>query len=338
MIEFRSLRENEFEQWLEHCTYVFSSETSQSHDELYGYFKMHYENDPWRDINKIFIAVENSVILSALKVIDRDIVINGFLIKAGGVAEVCTRPECGGKGYSSDLLWFCIKVMEEQGYQMSMLMAGMGLPNFYRKFGYEEVRLNKSILKVSVQHQLQKAYTCRTAIFPQDLNSIIKIYESYSYRCNGIIARNSRFYWENWFIAEAKTVLVACLDSGEVIGYICGKPQFIKDDDSYYMRISEFGCKNGFEDVLEYLTAEYIKRSPEEVQKSGKVILPSLVSSNPQDSTEIVTDDKRMVRMITSFEVGDYAVRTTGELVELLEGNNQGVGISKYLLWDVDNF
>ncbi len=52
MVEVRSLREEELERWFDHCAEVFKGESRE-------YFVRHWNNDPWRNLNSIFVAVED---------------------------------------------------------------------------------------------------------------------------------------------------------------------------------------------------------------------------------------------------------------------------------------
>ena len=64
-MEFRALRPEELEAWLDHVTSVFTGGRQ--------YFSNHWHNDPWRDAEGIRIAVDNGTIVSTVRVFIRKI-------------------------------------------------------------------------------------------------------------------------------------------------------------------------------------------------------------------------------------------------------------------------
>jgi predicted acetyltransferase len=334
MVEFRTLREEEYGQWLEHCTYVFTQKNQMTYDEMRSYFDRHIQNDPWKNFDNIFVAVERGVILSTLKYIDRDVLINGKFVKAGGIAEVSTKPDHQGEGLSSKLLKLAIKSMEDNGYKMSVLSAG--IPDYYRKFGWEHIFTNRKLVKIPTSSN--SSFSVRVVDLSKDLDDIINIYESYSYKFNGVFARNSREYWEKWFVEEATDALVACDESGRIIGYMCAKAIFEDEENEWILIASEYGCLENYENAIETILYEYGKIMPEKYSKILKAIVPSLVSTSDELLISEANVGKKMVRLISPFNVGEISVKTTEDLISTLSGTSEGSSVSKYLIWGTDSF
>jgi predicted acetyltransferase len=60
---------------------------------------------------------------------------DGLILKIGCIGGVATLPEYRGKGYATIILRDCIKKMESEGYDISILWTDT--PEFYRKLGWE---------------------------------------------------------------------------------------------------------------------------------------------------------------------------------------------------------
>ncbi|MEN6386757.1 MAG: GNAT family N-acetyltransferase [Phycisphaerales bacterium] len=60
---------------------------------------------------------------------------NGLNLKIGCIGGVATLPEHRQKGYASIILEDCIKKMEKEDYDISLLWTGT--PDFYRRLGWE---------------------------------------------------------------------------------------------------------------------------------------------------------------------------------------------------------
>jgi len=59
-MEFRSLRENELKEWTAFCGSIFPVGEA--------YFMRHFANDPYRDINGIFISRDETGLTSSVRV------------------------------------------------------------------------------------------------------------------------------------------------------------------------------------------------------------------------------------------------------------------------------
>ena len=65
--------------------------------------------DPWPDLTAIFVAVDNSdegkgKIVSTVKVYQRELFLNGRIVRVGGIGEVSTSAQYQKRGLASRLL------------------------------------------------------------------------------------------------------------------------------------------------------------------------------------------------------------------------------------------
>jgi predicted N-acetyltransferase YhbS len=80
--------------------------------------------------------------VTGLRVVDRELVgPRGARIRLGGIANVGTLPSQGGRGYGSELLRRAVALMEEEGFELSLLYTGRHA--FYQRAGWRRLRLAK---------------------------------------------------------------------------------------------------------------------------------------------------------------------------------------------------
>jgi predicted acetyltransferase len=105
---------------------------------------------------------------------------NGLLLKAGCIGGVATHPDFRGKGYASIILNDCIKKMEKEDYDISILWTGT--PDFYRRLGWElagqgcNFQINHG--NAFILPEYDEKYAIETRI--EDYSEINEIYEKKS--------------------------------------------------------------------------------------------------------------------------------------------------------------
>ena len=359
MVNIRKLKEDEVEKWLVHCTYVFTKGAMTR--EKYEYFSTHYYNEPYQNKTKILVMVENDEILSTVKIIDRQIHVNGNILKMGGIAEVSTKPEHGGKGYSSMLIRHAIHIMEDEGYHLTVLSAG--IPDFYKKFGWEKITINENIIGTSIQDIRQRLedklpqipqnelwgylpdkWVIRDVDYDHDIQDLSDIYSQYSSKFNGSIVRDE-IYWDKWIRNEGKSVKVLSDADHHILGYID-----IGIWDEEMLTIKDFGCKHENDDISSIIFFELLSRRLEAhfeqcrepypgQQENIKIVIPAVIDKNAFGLNIIEKFDytRRMARMITPFKCGEVLINNTNDLIHLLEKRNEDGGAG-YFYWSVDKF
>jgi hypothetical protein len=102
MIELRALHENEIEKWFDFVTNeVFIGAPRD-------YFANQWYCDEYRDINSIFVAVdEYGNILSTIRIFLRQLYINGAYVLSGGIGSVGTKQTHRRKGLVTKLFEMC---------------------------------------------------------------------------------------------------------------------------------------------------------------------------------------------------------------------------------------
>ena len=207
-MEFRALYPDELEAWLDHVTHVFSGGRQ--------YFSNHWHNDPWRDPEGIRIAVDDSTIVSTVRVFIRKMFLHGEPVTVGGIGEVSTRPEYQRRGLATQLLKDSIQFMESRDIVMSSLH---GSQRIYSVEGWEKV--TRYYAKQPLTAKKQVAWEVRPANFDDaaEVQRIAAIYDTYARKFNGTFVRDDMAYWTEWVRTESPSAWVA-ERNGNIEGYV----------------------------------------------------------------------------------------------------------------------
>lgn len=256
-MEFRALRPEELEAWLDHVTSVFTGGRQ--------YFSNHWHNDPWRDPEGIRIAVDNGTIVSTVRVFIRKIFLHGAPITMGGIGEVSTRPEYRRRGIATQLLKDSIRFMESRDIVVSVLF---GSQRIYSIEGWEKVP--RYYAKQSFTANRQSESEVRPANFGDEVEvkQLSDLYDRYARKFNGTLVRDEIAYWTKWVRTESSNAWVAERD-GNIEGYISVTPR--EDELSvkeFIVSETSFAGDSGkqlLEDMLSHVIAQMDAESLEVV-------------------------------------------------------------------------
>ena len=243
-MEFRALRPEELEAWLDHVTSVFTGGRQ--------YFSNHWHNDPWRDAEGIRVAVDKGTIVSTVRVFIRKIFLHGEPITVGGIGEVSTRPEYQRRGIATQLLKDSIQFMEDRDIAVSLLF---GSQRIYSIEGWEKVP--RYYARQSFTTEKQSEWEVRPANFDDEVEvkRISDLYNGYARKFNGPLVRDEIAYWTKWVRTESPNAYVAERE-GNIEGYVSVIP-----------REDEFGVK------------EFIASEEAFAQDRGKQLFESMLSN-----------------------------------------------------------
>ncbi|MEZ0536451.1 GNAT family N-acetyltransferase [Caldicellulosiruptoraceae bacterium PP1] len=315
-MEYRTLNPNEFNQWLDHCVYVFN-EGKYSESFRY-YFKNHFINDPYADFDSIFVAMDGEEIAATVRLFYRDIYLNGKKIKTGGIGEVSTKPQYRGMGLATNLLNMAINKMEEKSINVSLLFASRH--TFYNMFDYQLIETPINIVEVNKDQKIFDIQI-RDTEFSWDLKDIMNIYETYSSKFNSTVVRTED-YWQNWVRQEYRNSLVA-LDNNKIIGYI------FYDVGNERVNIKEFGFIDNVDKSL--IFDAFLQNIANKIEREKSIFtFPSVIKSN-YASVESDFDKSKMYRLVKSFELNGKLIDTNQKLIDVLKTD-------KLLFWSTDGY
>ena len=137
-------------------------------------------------------------------------------IEAGGIGEVCTSANHQRRGLSKILLKDTLNIMstssksEDNGMECSLLHANPDFRPVYNKVGgYECVKSEWSVVPIQLKHlstintfhARSDGWALRQAEFPQDIEQLHCIHQSYSEE-RFITVKRSKEYWKEYVSAE----------------------------------------------------------------------------------------------------------------------------------------
>jgi predicted N-acetyltransferase YhbS len=321
-VEFRRLRPEELEDWFTHLVSVFALGSSKGGRE---YFLRHWENDPWKNLEDIFVAVEAGQILSTVRIMPRRIFLAGEEVTMGGIGEVSTKLEWRGTGLSSRLLQMAVEEMERRGIQFSMLFAS--LTGFYARLGWRELHSRWKVVEVPEEHS--RLDRIRPFSLQTDLASIREIYDHYARNFNGPVVRDTEDYWKKWVMGELKNWWVIEDITQQIIAYF--GIELEKDE----LRVKEFG-------TYPTTTAELFDRAVSVLAhlvgpKVRRIKFDAAIYSRLK---VIAWEDNpyKMYRLVTPFTLGEWRITNNQELLTLLSQGEGSNGKSGCLFWAVDAF
>lgn len=321
-MEIRSLKFEEMDAWFDHCMYAFNE--GEYDNDYRQEFVNHWQNDPWRDLDSILVAVGDDVIMSTVRVFHRNICLFGEEVSMGGIGEVCTKPAYRGKGLSTILLKSAIRLMEMQKVRISMLSTG--LYSFYGRLGWKENTLFWKTADLTDEYRLSS--NIRPVDIEKDFEQLMKIHKEYNSRLNGPVVRNNEFYWKNWVRGEQKHGLLWEDDNGRVTAYIFGA------EEGDALTVLEFGALYGYENVFDRMVSHSGTLLDKKV---SKVDFPAVIKSSFAGE-KAVASKPYMLRLVTPFKANEVFIDSTDKLIETIHGDKGCCPDSSFVFWRVDGF
>eukprot|EP00871_Galdieria_phlegrea_P006074 jgi/Galph1/954/GphlegSOOS_G5704.1 len=206
-MEIRSIQENELDDWFSFVTKAFGHKKNPPSR---SYFERHFWSDPWRNIDGIFVAVEDGEIVGTVRNFNRELYCQRKKVKVCGIGEVCTHENYRGRGIATKLLEHSISYMTESKFALSLLHTGTA-SKLYESLGWVAVgreyrsRRIRSPLYSTLPIDLT-VEVCSGEIFEgQWLESLRDIYNNCSINYNGPVVRQDIQYWKQWVNEETGT-------------------------------------------------------------------------------------------------------------------------------------
>ena len=318
-MQYRTLYENELDKW-----FHFLIEDVFVGAPL-SYFKREWDNDPYRDINSIFVAVDsNGAIVSGVRVFIREIYLNGKAIKTGGIGSVGTREDQRKQGLSSALFELCIGFMEKNDICVSYLLCGEQNEKHYNRYNYKSCRYLKKISKIEKNIPYRRTYNIRDVDFNKDIKTLSDMYQNFSSKYNGSPVRSTD-YWKQWVASFGyNKYLIAEDNEGNPIAYLN------VDLDGTRLFVFDFAFLPEYDDIFDSFISR-VRGSISEELIDAQYQIPILSGLHVD---EYVENCLVMYKLIKPFHNQNNLMGNTDELVETLQGTDSQ---SRLLLWEVDD-
>jgi predicted N-acetyltransferase YhbS len=146
----RALRgDAEVDRWLDFVASCFAFKgVSRAH------FATHFYADPWRDARAVLVAETlDGELVATLRIFDRRIyAMDGRVVRAGGIGEVCTREDWQRQGLCRELLRHARGIMRDHGMSLSCLHTST-MAAVYRRCGFQAIPEYRVLVRVSLRRQ-----------------------------------------------------------------------------------------------------------------------------------------------------------------------------------------
>lgn len=288
----------------------------------------HWENDPWKNLGGIRVAVDGDQIIGTVRVFIRQMYLRGHIIPVGGIGEVSTREEYRRRGIATQLLKDAIRFMEEREIVLSCLRGSRPI---YEALGWEAVGCHYAVARRSSSYVHDFDIRRVDLDDEAELRNLDALYHSYSRRFNGTFLRNEA-YWRHWFCCESSEVWSA-RDGEEMVGYIS------VNVDGSRVNVREFATSDGVFDedggrhVFNALVAQAL--STHDTQELD-VVWPAPVAGG-FDAPQVNESRSTKYR----FTRADKLPVTPGELPSLISQQpgilDQGIP-SHHVFWNTDGY
>ncbi|MGQ9879936.1 MAG: GNAT family N-acetyltransferase [Armatimonadota bacterium] len=211
-VTFRAIRPDEFEA----CLNVWDAAFEETPRE---YFRKYFVGDPWFQLEYTRCAFEGTRMVSALQIVRREVRVGQVTLTLGGIANVGTVPAYRSKGYSTQLLRDAITVMENDGFDLSMLFTG--IHGFYARLGWEVAPAK--VMSAEIRPDLPEpegGYRIRP-LADADLEALCICYEQCNAGRSLTVVRSPAYLrgWTGWDEHTPDDVYVAEA-AGKLVGYI----------------------------------------------------------------------------------------------------------------------
>lgn len=140
------------------------------------WFPPYYDGDPYYKLEYTRVWEENGVLVSTVQIVKKILRIGDQTILLGGIANVGTHPDHRGRGYATALLQDSIRLMNEEGYHLSLLFTG--IQPFYERLGWREIPfpyLHSSSLPQNISPQPNTREEK-----DEDIPQIVRIYNEFN--------------------------------------------------------------------------------------------------------------------------------------------------------------
>jgi GNAT superfamily N-acetyltransferase len=211
-VTFRAIRPDEYET----CLDVWDAAFDETPRE---WFRKYFTGDPWFHPEYTRCAFEGARMVAAVQIVRREVRVGQVTLTLGGIANVGTLPAYRSKGYSTQLLRDAITVMENEGFDFSMLFTG--IHGFYARLGWEVAPVQ--VMSAEIRTDLpspEGSYRIRP-LADADLEALCTCYEQCNAGRSFTVVRSPAYLrgWTNWDERTPENVFVAEA-GGKMVGYI----------------------------------------------------------------------------------------------------------------------
>ncbi len=207
-----------------------------------SYFEKRIKNDPFLQKGDIKIIEVNGKIISSITIFRRKLNKGnhkGVLI--GGIANVGTKKEERGKGFSSLLLKNAINYIKEKNFSYSLLFTGIN--SFYEKIGFKNIKTKHAIVKIKKKRNLKWKIETFSEKY---MTEIKKLYDFFNEKLPGTVIRDDSYWHANLKFKEDDEIFLIAVKNSNIGGYL----RAVKESPKGIVWEFGFYDREAFEDLL----------------------------------------------------------------------------------------
>ncbi len=178
------------------------------------YFENRLLNDPYFVPQDVRVAIEDGRIVSTVTVYRRKMYWKGQTIPFGGIGNVATLPEHGGKGLSTKVMKDALKYMGENGLPLSILFTGIN--GFYERFGFQTAPAWRA--RFFVPETVPAKFEIRK-FKPTDFEPVQQLYRRFNRNKSGALLREPAYWRANLLFAEENELFLVA-EAGTIEAYM----------------------------------------------------------------------------------------------------------------------
>jgi predicted N-acetyltransferase YhbS len=213
-IEIRGLRAEEYPQLLEMLPRVMSAPRT--------YFAACYRHDPEARSEHSRVVIVDGEIVSHIRLYDRWQRVGGVPVHVGCVGDVCTLPEHRRRGYCRALLEDALAYWDDQEYDLSMIVSGVGV---YERCGWVTFPEMAYRAQAADLASSSGGYAVRRFARAEDLDAVAAVHEAY-HEGRSLATVRTRAYWERhfyWITGEREEAFLVATSGDEIVAYVRGR-------------------------------------------------------------------------------------------------------------------
>lgn len=175
----------------------------------------------------IIIATSGSDIIGVVRLCPRTFLWQRKKFKVAGISSVCVHPKFRKMGVARSLMQTTINHCDQQGYELTFLVARRAIDHFYKKFGFFGASSYPKILIAKKPDLL--SHSLSFSDFKISNFQLYRSFYEYSYQLNFGVTHRTKFLWRQiQRLIEAKDIeFREILINNKLAGYVVSKQHLI---------------------------------------------------------------------------------------------------------------
>ena len=211
------------------------------------YLSWYYDN-VFKPENTV-AAIENDRVLSAMQLLDFDVVIRGKTYPCSYIAGVSTLPEFRGKGLAAKVMEETEKLAKSRGKAFTLLTPA--IDGFYEKFGYTSCYERLEYSYCPSDFKPEKSRCTAKKAGRADADAMMAVYDQFTACMDGYVKRTAKDFADivEQYSLESGGVYLFYNEDDEPVAYIA----YDLSDRTIFAEEIAYSCQQGLNAALEFI-------------------------------------------------------------------------------------